>query len=305
MSGNARAMVLGSMAADSLALGVHWVYNANVIDRKYGRIEELIKPEMASYHKGKEKGAFTHYGDQAMLLLESVAGNGGFRLESFAASWVDFSRNYSGYVDGATTDTLANIEAGKAAGETGSQSADLSAASRIAPLVYRYPDDIDQLLSVVKAQAKMTHNHNQVLESAEFFARVTVAVLGGAKPGKAMTDVAEHHFKDSEIAEWVSDGMDSIGMETRQTIADFGQACETEMGFPSTIHLIATYADNFKEALVENIMAGGDSAARGMAVGMILGAHNGMAAIPPSWLADLRAENRISELLDQIDANKG
>ena len=41
MNDNLRAMMLGSLAADALALGVHWVYNANVIDRKYGRILRL------------------------------------------------------------------------------------------------------------------------------------------------------------------------------------------------------------------------------------------------------------------------
>ena len=47
-------------------------------------------------------------------------------------------------------------------------------------------------------------------------------------------------------------------------------------------------------------MAGGDSAARGMAVGMILGAHLGHDAIPAEWLNELKAGNRITELLGRI-----
>ncbi|MGA2940205.1 MAG: ADP-ribosylglycohydrolase family protein, partial [Syntrophobacteraceae bacterium] len=42
---------------------------------------------------------------------------------------------------------------------------------------------------------------------------------------------------------------------------------------------------NLREALVENVMAGGDSAARGLVVGMILGAHLGFEAIPSEWLS--------------------
>ena len=33
-----KAMVLASLAADALALGVHWIYSTHVIDKKFGRV---------------------------------------------------------------------------------------------------------------------------------------------------------------------------------------------------------------------------------------------------------------------------
>jgi ADP-ribosylglycohydrolase len=48
-------------------------------------------------------------------------------------------------------------------------------------------------------------------------------------------------------------------------------------------------------------MAGGDSAARGLIVGMLLGAHLGMDAIPQQWLTDLKAYLQITEMLSGID----
>ena len=41
MSQNAKGMLMASFVADSLALGVHWVYNTNVIVKKYGRVTDL------------------------------------------------------------------------------------------------------------------------------------------------------------------------------------------------------------------------------------------------------------------------
>ena len=67
---------------------------------------------------------------------------------------------------------------------------------------------------------------------------------------------------------------------------------------PGAVHLIARYADDFNAAMVENVMAGGDSSARGMIAGMVLGAAHGMAAIPEHWKSEMTAGNRISMLLN-------
>ena len=47
-------------------------------------------------------------------------------------------------------------------------------------------------------------------------------------------------------------------------------------------------------------MAGGDSAARGMAIGMLLGAHLGEAAIPAPWLAEMERQKEILDLLGEL-----
>ncbi len=67
MNDKAKAMVLASFAADALALGVHWIYNTNVIDKKWGRVEDYIKPQRPTFHPTKELGEFTHYGDQTLV----------------------------------------------------------------------------------------------------------------------------------------------------------------------------------------------------------------------------------------------
>jgi hypothetical protein len=80
-------MVLASFIADSLALGVHWIYDASKIANEYGRVETFIKPKEDSYHPTKDKGEFTHYGDQQLVLLESVAAKNGFDLNDFSDRW--------------------------------------------------------------------------------------------------------------------------------------------------------------------------------------------------------------------------
>jgi ADP-ribosylglycohydrolase len=54
--------------------------------------------------------------------------------------------------------------------------------------------------------------------------------------------------------------------------------------------------------MVENAMAGGDSAGRGLIVGAVLGAYPGAGAVPDRWLFELKAYDRIVDLLESIDA---
>ena len=303
MGDNAKAMILASFAADALSLGVHWIYNTNVIDKKWGRVEEYIKPERPTYHPTKDLGEFTHYGDQTLLLLKSIADGSGFDLNQFARSWREFFNNYEGYFDGATKATLENFATGKGPTDAGSDSDDLAGAARIAPLAFCYRNDLKKLTSAARAQTALTHNHHQVVESAEFFGQVVWQVLRGETPTAAIKQTLKHGFERDPYLKWVTDGLDSVESDTRQAMLDFGQMCEIEAAFPCVVHLIAKYQDNLKEGLIENAMAGGDSASRGLIVGMILGAHLGIDAIPQKWLSELKSYQEIVDLMDQINRN--
>jgi ADP-ribosylglycohydrolase len=301
MNDKARAMVLASFAADALALGVHWIYNTNVIDKKWGRVENYIKPERPTYHPTKNLGEFTHYGDQTLVLLKSIARNSGFDLFKFAADWQQFFKSYDGYFDGATKATLENFKAGKAPNRAGSGSDDFAGAGRIAPLAYCYRRNLEQLTDSAKAQTALTHNNPQVIDSAAFFGGVVFRVLDGENPVAAIKETLKGGYDRPPYSKWIAEGLGSVEKDTRQAILDFGQMCEIAAAFPCVIHLIAKYADNLRAGLIENAMAGGDSAGRGLTVGMVLGAHLGVEAIPSEWLSGLKYYRQIEACLDEID----
>ena len=303
MKDNPKAMVLASFAADTLSLGVHWIYNTNVIDKKWGRVEEYIKPERPTYHPTKDLGEHTHYGDQTLVLLKSIAGNSGFDLDHFANRWQEFFKSYKGYFDGATKATIENFATGKDPANSGSDSDDLAGAARIAPLAYCYRNDLEKLIAAARAQTALTHNNHTVIETAEFFARIVWHVLHGEAPTEAIKQALVEGFNRDPYLKWTTDGLNSVKVETRQVILDFGQMCEIEAAFPCVVHLIARYEDNLAEGLIENAMAGGDSASRGLIVGMVLGAHLGIDAIPQKWLSELKSYREIIDLMDQIDRN--
>ncbi|MBI4775810.1 MAG: ADP-ribosylglycohydrolase family protein [Deltaproteobacteria bacterium] len=300
MQDKAKAMVIASFAGDSLALGAHWIYDTQMIEAEFGRIEGLLDAVPNSYHATKRRGAFTHYGDQTMVLLESLAARKRFDLSDFSERWRALFREYNGYLDKATKATMMNFDSGAGPATSGSSSTDLAGAGRIAPLVYALRSDPEGLVESARAQTRMTHNNPLVIDSAEFFARVVRKVLDGGSPVSVIREVAGEPFKDAPIAEWVSDGLGSVNRESAPAIGRFGQSCHTAQAFPSVIHLIAKYESNLKDALIENVMAGGDSAARGMIEGMVLGAWLGAEGIPEEWISGLVEGAKIESLLDEV-----
>jgi len=300
MNDQAKAMVLASFAADALALGAHWIYDTELISRRFGRVEGLLKPGSDSYHPTKERGAFTHYGDQTLVLLESLAAQKKVDLADFSARWRALFQDYHGYVDQATRITLSLYASGNRHEDPGSPSDDLAGASRIAPLVCACRNDLDTLVQSARAQTRMTHSNPLTVDSAEFFARVAYQVLQGSSPVEAMNEVARVHFTTSPLVDWMKKGLASAGTDSIRAIVAFGQSCHTPEAFPGVVHLIARYENDLKEALIQSVMAGGDSAARGMLVGMVLGAHAGPTALPSEWLDELKERDRILALMTAV-----
>ncbi len=300
MRDKAEAMVMASFAADSLALGAHWIYDTEWIAKNLGRVDSFLKPSPSSYHPTKEKGEFTHYGDQSFVLLKSIADRGGFDLHDFSNRWRALFDNYNGYMDHATRETLSNYVSGTGIEKAGSLSDELAGASRMAPLVFCDRLDPERLVKDVRAQASMTHRDPLTNDSAELFALTTLKVLQGASPAEAVREVAQERFAGTQVSRWIEAGLDSRKEDSVSVISRFGQSCHTREACSGVVHLIAKFENNLEEALVQAVMAGGDSASRGMMTGMILGAHLGPDALPERWISEMVRADEIRSLLDRI-----
>jgi ADP-ribosylglycohydrolase len=150
----------------------------------------------------------------------------------------------------------------------------------------------------------MTHNHPQVIEAALLTSRAALRILADTAPLAALEAALDAHDYSDGLKEAFEEGVASKGEETRQVIADFGQMCSLEAALPGVFHLVAKYENDLTEALVQNVMAGGDSAARGMLAATLLGAHGGSGVLPQDWRDGLVAQDRIRAALKMIGASK-
>lgn len=301
MNSHATALVFGAFLGDSLALGPHWIYDTAQIESVFGRIDEPVAPPEGSYHGGKKEGDLTHYGDQSLLLLEHLAAHkGNFHKDNFVQYWQEKMQSYGGYVDRATKETLKNLASGKNAGDCGSSSTDLGGPARIAPLIYTYGDDLDILLQAVSDQTLLTHNGQGVNAGALFIARSCHAILQGTSPRKAFQLALQQDIDDPNLNLRLRQCLELPPDNIQQTIKEFGQTCTISAALPGAVYTILSCENNYEEAIIENVMAGGDSAARGMVIGMILGAALGMEHLPQRWLHKLNAYGHIQQCLQSL-----
>lgn len=298
MQGNPKTAILAAFVADSLALGVHWVYDTAAIAARYGRVQFLLRPELAPYHRGKEAGELTHYGDQMLMLLRHVADNGAFDAPSFSLQWREGMGSYTGYLDQASKQTLANLDGGAAVLDAGSRSDDLSGAARLAPLLAAYADKPRALAQAAGLQARLTHNSPLVPATAELLAKACLLALQGLEPVAALEQAAGAS-SDFNVSDLVRRGLAARDMGSMEAVKSFGQSCSTMAGLPGAVQIVARHGQNLAAALEENVMAGGDSAARGMFIATLLGSGPG-AAIPGKWLQSLRCREEVQDLLARI-----
>ena len=291
-------MVLGSFIGDALALGPHWIYDQAAIRNRFGKAQ-CYHPPISAYHPGKSAGDLTHYGDQTLVLLRSIAENGGFGLAHFSASWRDFWENSAtiSYRDGATKSTLAHLQSGAPA----STSQDIAGAARIAPLFLLKWDDDDALLAAVRAQTRFTHGDPSVIEAAEFFTRVVFAL----RRGSGMQDAMENTMKlrwNSLAADGFENAVESAASPEADSteLHRHGLSCHTEDALPAICHLLLRHWEDPATALIENTSAGGDSAARGMLLGLVYGAAFPVSGWPAQWTKDLHALPEINRLIQQL-----
>lgn len=296
-------MVFGSFIGDALALGPHWIYHQKELKQRFGHILTYLPPATA-YHTGKQAGDFTHYGDQTLLLLRSLTETGHFDLHHFANVWREFWEDpeTTSYHDGATKATLSHLKAGAAPESSASSSSDLGGASRIAPLFLLEWENDGLLFASARAQTAFTHGDPAVIDAAEFFARVALSVLKGSTIPEALEKTAALPHWKALPADWILAAEKSSSSDSTdgEALEDHGLTCHVPDAFTGVCHLLLRHPEAPATGLIENVNAGGDSAARGMILGLVYGARFPVSLWQKEWLDDLRARREIDRLIEKL-----
>ncbi len=282
-----KGMLFGAFVGDAYALGLHWIYDTDKLKQETDKLEGYISPSKDSFHSGKRKGDFTHYGDQSLLLLKSIASNHGFALDVFRTHWLTYMSKYEGYIDHASKESLHLLDNKS---NYGSSSDELGGLVRIAPIVYYHFDD-PSLGKYIEKQTMLTHNNDLLKTYGKFVTELLLELIIGKPLIDSVHRVSQNY---PEIALVIQRLETKLSDDTVDVIKDIGQSCSSQFAFPASMYLILKYPTDFEGAMKQNVLSGGDSAGRGMLIGMILGATLGYSNIPEKWVKSLNAFDLIN-----------
>lgn len=253
----------GALIADSLALAPHWIYDTAEIEQQFGRVEEMLEPTSKGYHAGQPKGGQTHLGHQTIVLFEALRDGASFeeRLREFWA-------NSSSYRDHATKTFL---EKG------GERSDEMAGASRLAAVIATVP--AQQVRDTMKKQTLLTHS-SAVAEAGLQLVSLIERITSGIELRKAV----EEEFAGTSA---LNKAIEAEELEPTKALGALGRDCSLSSALPAVIYFLRR-SKGYKETLIDNVMAGGDSASRGLILGLLLTLAEGGDAIPAQWQADLQ-----------------
>jgi len=321
MTPNSLDPFLGALVADALAMPVHWYYDRMALRREYGRVDRFLAPKSphadsilwrASYTPLNDRGDILH--DQAQYwgrrgvhyhqflaagentlnlqlaveLFEQVKARGAYDAEAWLAHYIDFmltpGRHRDTYVEEYHRAFFANYARGKKPAKCGIADVHIGGLAQVPALVAALGLETPALRETVRAHVALTHDTPEVLAAADVFTRVLVRTLAG----ESLRTVIE-----AEAAEWVSAGrMSAWALESDEQVVGgrLSPACYIKDAFPAALYLAWKYAGDFEAGIIANTNVGGDNCHRGVVVGALLAAAQG---VPERWRTGLLAHARI------------
>ncbi|HZP96302.1 MAG TPA: ADP-ribosylglycohydrolase family protein [Candidatus Limnocylindria bacterium] len=307
-----RGTIWGQFVGDAACVGAHWIYDPEEIARRWpGGLRGFETPWPGHHHARRRSGDLTHYGDMALLLLESLVERNGFDAADFGRRFIEAvaSPEYMGYRDKAMKGTLARYEAYVATHgpatfdhQQGAEDFEPATVSRLAPLVVAGLSDEN----VVDRHTRVTQDHPRALIYARYHARVLCALVDGHALADAFA-LATSALPTDGFGEELRVSLARVrgplaGADVTDATRTLGQHCRLDQSLPAAIHAALSYPTDLRAAVLATARAGGDSAGRGAMIGAWLGASLGVGGVPAEWRTALAAHERIAALVERLVA---
>ena len=259
----------GSLAADALAMPVHWYYDREALRRDYGLVDHFMAPRnpfpnsfmaKASYTPVNEKADILH--DQAQFYgqpeihyhqcLKAGENTLNYQLAKELHSLVKELDGYEAdawleryiqrmlqpgwhrdtYIEECHRSFFTNYAKGKPPRECGVPDKHIGVLSMVPALLAALEGSPrEELRGIVREHVALTHPHEGALAAADTLVRLLWAIKEGASLRDAIRDEAGDWLSAADAEAWIAEEDNHVVGER------FSAACYVEDAMPSSLYL--------------------------------------------------------------------
>lgn len=294
---------VGSLAADALAMPVHWYYDRAALKRDYGVVDHFMAPRnphpgsilwRSSYQPINERGDIlreqaAYWGQQDIHYHQFLKAGGNTLNFRLASELYDFVRQKGAYDPGLWLDLyisrmlepgwnhdtyleeyhrafFTHYSQGKAPAKCGISDEHIGGLATV-PALFAALEGTprEELRQIVKTHVGLTHSHGNVLRAADTLVRLLWALAQGDSLREAMRHEAGDWLSGNKSNSWLHQPDEKVIGER------FSPACYIAEAMPAALYLAWKYHEDFAAGITANAMVGGDNCHRGAVVGSLLG----------------------------------
>lgn len=327
----AHGAALGAMIGDALAMPAHWYYNREALQTQFGTIDRYLDPpphhpdsilwrshydptepqfdilgEQRPYwgRRGVHYHQFLRAGENTLNVqlleraLHLITEHGGYDRDLWIKEYLRFMRNPSGhrdtYVEECHRGFFLNLRRGKSPDRCAVREKHIGGMVPVVPLYATLRGlgwEHTDASAAVQSHVAVTHGGSQIEAAASNLMIVAREVWEGAPLGECMRD----HVRRQDL-EYFFGPIERLARLTPDEVLGrhYSTACYLDESMPAVAYLVLRFADDPREALIRNAMAGGDNCGRGAVLGALFGIAFGPGAFPLEWREGLRLKDQAS-----------
>ena len=289
LSDRVAGSLLGLAVGDCLGAPLEFM-SQEAIRREYGVLREIVGGGMFGWRPGEG----TDDSDLTAAVLDAYLA--GYSLEKVGRRFVAWLDGGPKDVGGTTGSALAHLRAhgdptisGKAVWHE--QAAGNGSLMRCLPtgLIRTDPEQRRREAAEISA---ITHSDRRCVDACVAYCDLVALLLNGVDATHAVEEVAAEPGLHAEVSAALSEALGArlSGLDPSTYVIDTLRVAVCALLQPGS----------FEETLVEAVNLGGDADSTGATVGGLLGARDGITAIPQRWLDQLQYRDQFSEAIPRI-----
>ena len=306
---NLADVLLGALAADAVAMPVHWYYDRTALRRDYGTISSYLPPKnphpdsilwRSSYTPLNARGNILHeqarfWGQRgvhyhqflgvgentlnfqlAHQLYQQTVKLGRYDADAWLDRYLEFmltpGTHHDTYVEECHRGFFTNYALGRKPRACAVADVHIGGLAAVPALFAALAGTGVDLRATVQQHVALTHKDKEVLHAADRLVQMLMAVQAAEPLRASILRYGSDWISAAKVARW--------SWESDEVVIGkhLSPACYIPDAFPAALYLAWKYAEDFGAGICANAQVGGDSCHRGAVVGGLLGAAVGVSA---------------------------